>query len=97
MKDADKTKEALISELTGLCQWVAELEKTKENHHLMEETLRQNDGKYHSIFDHALAGIFRSTTGGKLIEVNPEATRMVGMILPKRLLWSPLMAGQSSQ
>jgi len=86
MKDEEKPKEALISELAGLRQRVAELDKGKVEHRLLEETLRKSEEKYYSVFKNAPVGIFHSTTGGKLIEVNPEVARILGYDSPEEII-----------
>ncbi len=86
MEDDEKTKEQLISELTSLRRKVAEQEQGRFAHDLLEEALRKSEVEYHSIFEHAPVGIFRSTTGGKLIEVNPEAARILGYDSPEEII-----------
>ncbi len=54
MKDEDKTKEQLINELAGLRQRVGELEILESKHKQAEETLRESDKKYRSLFENML-------------------------------------------
>jgi PAS domain S-box-containing protein len=86
MEDEEKTKEQLISELTILRQRVSELEQDGFEHNLMEEALRKSEVEYHNISEHAPVGIFRSTIRGKLIEVNPEAARILGYDSPEEII-----------
>jgi PAS domain S-box-containing protein len=86
MRDKDKTKEQLINELALLRKQLAKLEKGKLKQHPSDETLRRSDEKYLSIFENAPVGIFRSTTGGTLIEVNPEAARILGYDSPEKVI-----------
>ena len=44
----------------------------------IERALRQAEEKYRAIFEDAVVGIFRSTPGGRYIEVNPAMARMLG-------------------
>ena len=43
-----------------------------------EQTLRQAEEKYRSIFENAVEGIFQSTPEGHFLTVNPTLVRMVG-------------------
>lgn len=58
------------------------------NRKKMEESLRQAEEKYHSIFDNAVEGIFQSTPGGQYLSVNPALARMYGYESPEDLLQS---------
>jgi PAS domain S-box-containing protein len=69
-----------------LRQQVVELEKDRVEGLRLGETFRKSEAGYHSIFEHAPIGIFRSTTGGKLIEVNPEAARILGYDSPEEIM-----------
>lgn len=86
MENEANTGERLISELTSLRQRVAELEDGRFEHNLLEEALRKIEVKYHSVVGHAPVGIFRSTEGGKLVEANPEAARILGYDSPEDII-----------
>jgi two-component system, cell cycle sensor histidine kinase and response regulator CckA len=43
-----------------------------------DEALRQAEQKYRSIFENALEGMFRSTSNGKFLMVNPALAKMLG-------------------
>ncbi|MCX5814303.1 MAG: ATP-binding protein [Proteobacteria bacterium] len=43
-----------------------------------EEALRQSEEKYRSIFENSIMGIFRTTTDGHYLSVNPAGARMYG-------------------
>ncbi|MCA1900244.1 MAG: PAS domain S-box protein, partial [Chloroflexi bacterium] len=51
-----------------------------------EETLRQAEEKYPSIFENAVEGIFQSLPDGRFINVNPAFARMLGYESPAELL-----------
>jgi PAS domain S-box-containing protein len=53
-----------------------------------EELLKQAEGKYRSIFENAVEGIFQSTPAGKLIAANPAFAKMLGYGSPDELLLS---------
>ena len=55
---------------------------------VMEEALRQAEGKYRSIFDNAVEGMFQSTPGGRYLSVNPALARMYGYASPEELMGS---------
>jgi PAS domain S-box-containing protein len=52
----------------------------------VEEALRQAEEKYHSIFEHAIEGIFQTTPDGHYITANPALARMLGYDSPEELL-----------
>ena len=43
-----------------------------------ENALRQSEEKYHSIFENAVMGIFRTTPDGRYLSINPTGARMYG-------------------
>jgi PAS domain S-box-containing protein len=51
-----------------------------------EETLRQSEAKYRSIFDNAAEGIFQSTPEGKFLTANPAMARILGFSSPEELI-----------
>jgi PAS domain S-box-containing protein len=51
-----------------------------------EETLRQAEANYRSIFDNAIEGIYQSTPGGRFLTANPALARMLGYSSPEELL-----------
>jgi PAS domain S-box-containing protein len=53
-----------------------------------EELLKQAEGKYRSIFENAVEGIFQSTPEGMLIAANPAFAKMLGYGSPDELLSS---------
>jgi PAS domain S-box-containing protein/putative nucleotidyltransferase with HDIG domain len=53
---------------------------------LAEEALKKSEGKYHSIFENAVEGIFQTTPKGQYISVNPAFVRMMGYDSPEELI-----------
>ncbi|MGC8493517.1 MAG: PAS domain S-box protein [Syntrophobacteraceae bacterium] len=49
----------------------------------VEETLRKSEERYRKLFEDAVLGIFRSSTEGKIIAVNPAWARMFGFESPE--------------
>ncbi len=43
-----------------------------------EEALKSNEERFHSLFDNATIGIYRTTPDGKILMVNPAVIRMLG-------------------
>ena len=43
-----------------------------------QQALRESEERYRSLFHNALAGVFRATANGKLLEVNEACVRMLG-------------------
>ncbi len=52
------------------------------------EALQQAEEKYRAIFEDAVVGIFRSTTDGRYIDVNPSMARMLGYDSPHEMVAS---------
>jgi two-component system, cell cycle sensor histidine kinase and response regulator CckA len=51
-----------------------------------EEALLRSEEKYRSIFENAAEGIFQTTPGGRILNVNPAFARMVGYETPEALI-----------
>ena len=52
---------------------------------LAEEALRQAEEKYRNIFEHAIEGIFQTTSDGLYISANPALARIYGYESPEEL------------
>src|SRR5450631_3906828 len=52
----------------------------------IEQALRQAEEKYRTIFQGAVVGMFRSTPGGRYIDVNPAMAHMLGYDSPQDLV-----------
>jgi len=73
MKDADKTKEQLISELEKLRRRNVELEKSETERKLVGEALQKSDEKFRSVFDLSPQAIaLTEVDSGMLIAVNDK-------------------------
>jgi diguanylate cyclase (GGDEF)-like protein/PAS domain S-box-containing protein len=54
----------------------------------IEQAFREAEEKYRAIFEDAVVGIFRSTPGGRYVDVNPSMARMLGYASPSELVAS---------
>ena len=54
-----------------------------------EQSLRQAEGKYRSIFENAAEGIFQTTLDGRWLIVNPKMASILGFTSPAELTASP--------
>lgn len=70
-----------VIKLSGIVQDITERKRA-------EETLRQAEKKYRTIFDNAMEGIHQTTRDGKYITVNPAAARILGYDSPEELMSS---------
>lgn len=52
----------------------------------IEQSLREAEGRYRSIFENAIEGIFQSTRSGLYLMVNPALARMYGYSSPQELM-----------
>ena len=79
MKDEDKTREQLISELNELRKWVAELQMSEAQLKKIEEELRKSEERYRTLFENAPDVIYSvSTEDGTLTSLNPAFERFTG-------------------
>jgi PAS domain S-box-containing protein len=78
MKDQDKTKEQLISELADLRQRVAELEAADTERKRAEEALRESEEDLRAIFNGVGDGIALIDMTGKVIKVNKRIMAIGG-------------------
>jgi PAS domain S-box-containing protein len=51
-----------------------------------EAALRQAEGKYRSIFENAVEGIYQTTVNGRLVTANPMLARIFGFDSPRELM-----------
>jgi len=78
MKDTKKTKEQLMDELVKLRQQITELQKSEIKHRQVEETLRENEGKYRTLVEMATDAIFIQTVEGRMLECNTAGAKIYG-------------------
>jgi|GEM_PF-2448205 len=50
------------------------------------EALRNSEAMYRNLFEHAPMGIFRSSSGGRFLNVNPELARILGCRTPEQVI-----------
>ena len=77
MKDQEKTREQLVSELGKLRQRIAELEAFEAERKRVEKALRDNEERYRALSDASFEAIFISEKG-LCIDTNQTATEMFG-------------------
>jgi PAS domain S-box-containing protein len=58
----------------------------------MEAELRDSEERYRFLFERNLAGVFRSTLGGKMLECNRAFAQMMGYASPAEVLAQPAIA-----
>ncbi len=92
MKDADKSKEALLRELEEMRVRVSELESAKEQHKRTGQALGRSEESFRKIFDHSNDGIFVvDPDQDKIVDVNFKASEMLGYTC-EELLSMPMSA-----
>jgi len=69
---------------------LAEVRERKQ----VENALRETEGKYRRIFEHATEGIFQTSESGKFISVNPALATIYGYDSPEDLINSITDVGQ---
>jgi len=78
MKDKEKTKEQLMSELVKLHQQITELQKSEIKHQQTEETLGENEEKYRILVEMAADGVLIETVEGRILECNTAGAKIYG-------------------
>jgi len=78
MKDQNKTKKQLISELMELRQRITELEALENESSQAEEALRQSEARYRTLFEDSRDAVYITTLGGKVIDVNKAFLDLLG-------------------
>src|SRR4030042_2553302 len=90
MRDIDKSKEQLTTEVTQLRQRIAELETAETERKQVEEALRKSEEKYRTVVEISPDGIAIAAKG-RHIFVNQSLARMFGVSSPDELLGRPIM------
>ena len=74
MKDKDKTKEQLVSELEEMRQQLAELDVARSKVELTEEILKESEEKYRSIIENMPMGVhlYQTQLMGKVLFTGDE-------------------------
>lgn len=78
MKDENKTKKQLINELLELRQRIAELEKSEEQHKLLEQVLNEREQKIRNIIEHSNEIFYAHDTHHKLTYISPQSIQILG-------------------
>ena len=79
MKNKDKTKEQLISELAELHKRLAQLKTSETERKRAEQALKQSEDKFSKAFANSPEAFIISTAkDGRFIEVNDSFTRFTG-------------------
>jgi diguanylate cyclase (GGDEF)-like protein/PAS domain S-box-containing protein len=78
MRDKEKTKEQLITELVELRQRIADLEKTEAKLEQEEEELRESKARYKALFDRTLFCVYVHDFEGRFIDANDAALNLLG-------------------
>jgi len=63
--------EGKLVEIVGIGADITERKRT-------EEVLRESEERYRSLFDRMMDGVYRSTHGGRFVDVNPAMVKMFG-------------------
>lgn len=88
MRDQEKTKEELITELNKLRSRVDELEELAVKHKKLERELKETEEQHRGIFENAVEGIFQTSSDGHIVAVNPAMAKMLGYSSPDELIES---------
>src|ERR1019366_8841964 len=72
-----------LVEFVGTCMDVTERKRA-------EEALKTSEKRYRLLFERNLAGVFRTTLDGRILECNPAAAHLFGCDSPEELLTLPI-------
>jgi len=86
MKDSDKTKEQLISELEQMHQRIVELDSLEAECKRTEEATMKNEEKLQRMFESVTDGIVVTDLNGNIMEVNEAAVRLRGSDSKEKLI-----------
>ena len=78
MKDSNKTKAQLISELDELRQKLSGAEARAREHEAAGQALRESEAKYRSLFENATEGVYQTSADGRIVSANPALVQMLG-------------------
>jgi PAS domain S-box-containing protein len=78
MKDEDKTKSQLASELAAMRKRIAKLERSKIKPKQEKKTSLKSEEKYHALLEHASDAIIIADSKGNCLEVNRKAADLLG-------------------
>ncbi|MGO9614448.1 MAG: sensor histidine kinase [Dissulfurispiraceae bacterium] len=78
MKDSNRTKAEIISELKKLRLRTADLEAEQKERELMHEAIREREERLFAFFEHLGDAVYFSTRDGAIVEVNPSAVKLFG-------------------
>jgi PAS domain S-box-containing protein len=79
MKEEAKTKKDLLKELKSLQKKINRIEKANLNlKNLRSEQILQSEEKYRTLFEESFEGLFISSPGGKILDINKRALIMSG-------------------
>lgn len=67
--------------VTGLCLGALVSEQRRD-----EESIRESERRYRLLFERNLAGVFRTTLDGRVLECNPAAAQLFGYDTPEEAL-----------
>ncbi len=79
MKNSEKTKEQLITEIKQLESKVIKLEESKNKHKMTEETAEESEQKFKNMVMNLMEGFYSVTLDGKLLEYNNEFVNILGL------------------
>ncbi|MEI6152855.1 MAG: PAS domain S-box protein [Deltaproteobacteria bacterium] len=78
MKDQDKPKEQLITELKRMRQRIVELERSEKRHKQVEETLKESEEKYRALVNDASDAIMLADESGYILDTNRKMEDLLG-------------------
>jgi len=90
MRDIDKSKEQLTTEVTKLRQRISELETTETERKQVEDALRKSEEKYRTVVEISPDGIAIAAKG-RHVFANKSLARIFGVSGPDELIGRPLM------
>ncbi len=70
----------------GVAFDITERKKAEEQLKISEQTLRESEERYRSLFDRMMDGVYRSTHEGRFVDVNPTMVKMFGFASKEEML-----------
>ena len=75
----NKSKAQLVEEVERLRRRLAQLEREEVERLEAEQTLRESEGRFRSLFETMAEGVILVNADGRIVQANPAAERILGL------------------
>jgi len=86
MEGTSRAHSELIEEISLLKQRIQKLEQSESELKQMEEVLQKSEKKYRALFEESFDGLFITSPGGKILDMNKKGVTMFGYDTKEEIL-----------